>query len=168
MVTEVLDHLGETRVTDSQTRPLPGAEGYPEDAAMLNEHVELFAKRFGVTELQARAMWQLCGTRAEAFLAAGGAPGVASDELESVSGTAFPRMFVRQIIEHEWCLHLTDLVTRRLMLLYTGTISRATLCELVQLMQQQGRITAEQSEREIEQCVRHLRIHHGMQLQQEN
>ncbi len=161
----VLDQLGLDPITNSRRRPLTGDAGQDRSDDTPDQRLAAFAETHGFSATQAKAVWRLCGGWAESLLAPAVASSVSADDVRDVSGTSYPRVFVRQVIDREWCNHLTDLVTRRLLLMYTGTITWSTLRELAGLMHAQGRTTDRQLEHEIEHCVRHLRTRHGMQIE---
>ncbi|HEV3342088.1 MAG TPA: FAD-dependent oxidoreductase, partial [Pirellulales bacterium] len=140
----------------SRGRPLPGGEGFPADPASLERSWNAIAERSGFAVGQVRAVWELCGTRAEEIL-----PEIAALDSKILHGTELPRGFVRWVIEHEWVSSLDDLVERRLMLLYSRGLSHKTLRELATLLVDARLLAAEQVQEEVGRTVQRLRTHFG-------
>jgi glycerol-3-phosphate dehydrogenase len=65
------------------------------------------------------------------------------------------------MIREEWVQRLSDLVERRLMLLYHRRLSEETLCELAELLVEEGRLDAHAVEDEIQACCERLLTRFG-------
>ncbi len=143
----------------SRDRPLPGAEGYPSDAAGVEAAWQSLADAHGWSVAQVRALWQLRGTQTGAILAE-----LAADDRANLPGVDLPRAFARWTIGHEWVRRLDDLVERRLMLLYDRRLSLACLRELAGLLVEAGLLRADQLEGEVERTVRRLAAHFGRRV----
>jgi hypothetical protein len=104
------------------------------------------------------AVWWLCGTQAERL------PEDCVQDTTLVRDTRLPVGFVRRVIRHEWVTRLSDLVERRLMLLYDQHTSLSTLSHLAGLLVEEGKLEAGREEEEIAQCRRRLADHFGRTL----
>ena len=155
---QVLKRLGIPQTAHSRHRFLPGGEAYPSDSELPSRFATL-ANRHGLSPDQVSAIWSLCGTRTDGILAS--IPDLSGD---SLSGTPYPKAFVRWVIEHEWVHSIEDLVERRLMLLFQP-IGRETLRDLAQLLAESGRLEASGIDMAVEHCAERLRTHFGMTLQ---
>lgn len=160
---KILARLGRRPQTNSRDRPLPGAESYPSDEKLLGKEQERLAIASGCTLTQVQAVWQLCGTRAAELLGDLG-PSLSHEDRQSVEGCEYPRGFVRHVIREEWALRLSDLVERRLMLLYHRHLGECTLRELASLLVAEGRLRDEQVEPEVQACIARLANQFGKQV----
>jgi glycerol-3-phosphate dehydrogenase len=122
------------------------------------------AQDLGLSLRQVSAVWELCGTRTAWMLAPTTDTAGAADDRRNLSGTDLPVRFVRRVLQDEWCCHLTDLVERRLMLLYHPELSRACLQDLTALMIEQGLLNAHDAPAEREHCITRLRAHFGREV----
>ena len=118
---------------DSRERPLPGGERYPADQTQLDEEIAGIAQATGLSGSQVASVWPLFGTETGELL---GRPG----ESESLAGTEIPVRLVRSVIRNEWVNRLSDLVERRLMLLYHRGLTEATLQQLAELLCEEGKL----------------------------
>jgi glycerol-3-phosphate dehydrogenase len=152
--------LGLPPVVVSRDRPLPGGNSYPADAASLNAVLQRLAEEHGMSNDALRAVWTLRGTRTASILSectdsAGG--GI-------LAGTDLPISFVRWVIRHEWVRRLSDLVERRLMLLYERRLSKTCLRQLAALLVEEGVLPMSEAEAEVATTVERLRIRYGKRL----
>lgn len=83
----------------------------------------------------------------------------APDEL--MADSSVPLSVVRSVVRSEWVRTLSDLVERRLMLLYHQPLTRRCLVHCAEIMVELGVIPAEQREAEIEKAQTRLRVHFG-------
>lgn len=157
----VLARLGRPIEANSQDRIVPGGEGYPAtDDQMVAAQAQI-ARDSGCSLRQVAAVWELCGTRAASLLAPAAEAGDAAEDRQSLSGTDLPLRFVRRVLEDEWCCRLSDLVERRLMLLYAPRLSRACLEQLARLMVEHRLLSAADADAEVDDCITRLRQHFG-------
>ena len=112
---------------------------------------------------QIQAVWDLCGARTETILseARGGDAAFLRHGSDNLADSRLPRPFVRHVLRREWVTRLSDLVERRLMLLYDQQLSLACLCELAELMVEGGLLTTSQVTEEVEACRQRLLRHFG-------
>jgi glycerol-3-phosphate dehydrogenase len=151
--------LGLPPVVVSRDRPLPGGAAHPPDPAALQAHWRQLAQSHALSLESVRAIWDLRGTQTEAILAeaTGGEPGCLRD-------TDLPLGFVRWVIRHEWVRRLSDLVERRLMLLYDPRLSEACLVELASLLVEQGVLASDRLETELARTRERMVTHFGKRL----
>ncbi len=81
-----------------------------------------------------------------------------------IAGTHWPVAVVRWIIEHEWACTVSDLVERRLMLLYDRGLTQATLAHLAALLVQAGRVPSDEAARQVDAARTRLADHFGKRL----
>ena len=181
---QVLKQLGVARTDSTRERVVPGGEGYPVDAAALEQEFDALATATGHSTETCRAVWRLVGTQARevlrridsrspkdgvagenvAFFSEKGRPfsekkttNVASILIE---GTAMPRDFVREIITREWVTTLEDLVERRLLLALEPKLSRETLRDLAELIHL-ARLDTLSLDEQVERASQRLRTFYG-------
>ncbi len=154
----VLGKLGRAVTANSESRPIPGAAGYPQDKDQQQVALQQVATRTGFLPAQVQASWQLLGTSAEAVLQE-----FAGDRT-SLAGTDLPAALVRHAARHEWARTLDDLVERRLMLLYHRRLYEGTLRHAAALLAEEGVIDARQCEVQVAACVERLRVRFGKQV----
>ncbi len=145
----------------SRDRVIPGGEDYPASPQLLTEHQRQLATQLQFTPAQVSAVWQLCGTRTAALLSPAANDAIHPDSRESLADSDLPVRFVRRVIRDEWCCRLGDLVERRLMLLFAPQLSSACLRQLAQLMVDEGRLSQDRVDAEVDQCIDRLRTHFG-------
>lgn len=154
-------HFGEGPT--SRERGLPGGEDFPFDRHVLEECLAVTARVFGYDSESIHRMWALLGTRLELTLAE-----AEGEELidggRKLAGVAIPMALARWSIRHEWPRTVSDLVERRLMLLYEPGLSRETLVDLAQLLAEAKVITAAQIEGEVDAAAERLRRHFGRRI----
>lgn len=150
----ILTRIGQPVLANSRERPLPGGEDYPRDRAALESRWQDLAARFSLQREQIEAIWALIGTRTEEVLAS--MKPLSSTNLPSMS---LPRDFVRWVIQHEFPRSVSDLVERRLMLLYSPALSRECLSELAILLAEEGVIATDEVEAEATRAAERLANH---------
>ena len=171
----VLKRLGLTRVGSSRERVIPGGAC---DADSQEETWRQLSERFAVRESQVRAVWELCGTRAEqVFEDIFAALEKRSDfgnvdpnkppeaaSRENLVGTDIPLAYVNWLIENEWVTTLDDLVERRLMLVHNTDLSIPCLQALADCLNAAGILPRERAEEEVARTIERLRCHYGREL----
>ncbi len=160
----VLTKLGREVTSTSRDRVIPGGEDYPESDQQLTDRLDDVARKCGLTQRQVAAVFRLCGTRAASNLAESDAAVTGRDGQQNLSGTDLPLRFVRHVIRREWSHHLTDLVERRLMLLFSPDLTLATLRHLAQVMVEESCLAPHEVDAEIDVCARRLRTHFGRRI----
>lgn len=160
----VLAKLGLAVTRNSRERPLPGAEQFPQNPEELSARQAELVRRTGLTANQVRAGWDLCGTSAEQVLSESCGPVPRTEPSVDLTPTAIPVALARSVIRREWVTRLSDLVERRLMLLYDEQVHRATLEQLARLMVEAGKLGAADVEAEVSACCERLRSHYGKRL----
>ena len=68
------------------------------------------------------------------------------------------------MIDNEWVTALSDLVERRLMLLYRPGISRGTLTQLAQCLVEASRLDAEHVDRAVRDEIARLKAYYGKSI----
>jgi glycerol-3-phosphate dehydrogenase len=155
----LLARLGLQKRADSRDRFVPGGESYPLGDAALAAACRELAERSGCALAHVRAVWRLCGSRAEPILLS-----LDAGDRSCVVGTDLPRGYVRWVIRHEWAQTVDDLVERRLMLLYDPRLCGATVRELAELLVEEGVLARSKVDRQIELCVNRLQAHFGKRM----
>jgi glycerol-3-phosphate dehydrogenase len=164
VATIVCQHLDRPCKQNSRNRLIPGAEGYADGPDAVRRAQEQLSSHGGWTADQVQAAWQLGGSLAAHLLGRHpGPPGTASQA--NIAGTELAEPLVRHVIRHEWCTHLSDVVCRRLLLPYRTGIAAATLRQVARLMQQEGRLPAEQIHWQQQACRQELRERHGIEVE---
>ena len=161
----ILASLGRSSIASSRDRIIPGGEDYPDGESALAERHERLARAADLTPAQVNAVWSLCGTRAESILTE--ATQQDSDRRagrDNLSGTAIPLRFAGWVVRNEWVASLSDLVERRLMLLYHPALTERCLMQLARLMVEEGRLASGDEAAEIRACVERLRTHYGRRV----
>ncbi len=152
----VLHRLGWPVKPVSTSRPLPGGDAYPGDAAAVVAQQQDLADQLQMPASQVAAVWQLCGNRAGEILSQ------LSDRSEAcLDATHLPLAFVRYVIEHEWVQTLADLVQRRLMLLYHPRLTRRCLEQLAELLTAAGKLDPQRASHDVQAFAQRLHDHHG-------
>jgi glycerol-3-phosphate dehydrogenase len=153
----VLSRLGIPLRERSRNRPISGGSGSHHEvhntAAVTQQHLD---------PEQIRAIQRLCGRGTHDWLSNLLTTGTASgDERRSVHDTHLPRGFVRNIICREWVTCLSDLVERRLMLLYDQNLTLRCLRELADLLVDCGHCRVADRDAEVARCCERLRDQFG-------
>ncbi|MCX7420234.1 MAG: FAD-dependent oxidoreductase [Planctomycetia bacterium] len=181
----VLQRLNCPRVVDSRGEMLPGAQDFPTDETSLRSLHQQLSQRFGLTITQVEAIWPLIGNRFEEVFVISSAPlhdnasnhvtqrrgerrerqEESSDVEPSVVDTDLPCRFVTWVIRHEWARSLSDLVERRLMLLYAPRLTTRCLHELAELLAEIGIISRERIDSEVVEVIERLRRVYGREVE---
>jgi glycerol-3-phosphate dehydrogenase len=156
----VLRRLGWPVKPVSRSRPLPGGDNYPGDAAAILAEQQHLADELQISAPQAAAVWQLCGNRAAEILS-----GLPDRTAGCLDGTHLPLAFARQVIQTEWACTLEDLVLRRLMLVYQPRLARRALEQLVELLVAEGKCEPLEKDRRVQDLIDQLRQRHGKAIQ---
>ncbi len=160
----VLTRLGQGVRATSRDRIIPGGERYPASEQEVEAVQQEMARDLDVSTTQVAAVWQLCGTDTRSLLAALFEGLDSPLRRECLAGTDLPIPFVRHVIRDQWCCRLSDLVERRLMLLFAPGLSLQSLLKLGELMAQEGKIAVPQIDQEVRTCAHRLRSHFGRSL----
>lgn len=165
--TAIERRLGRPAAGDSRNRPIPGGDNYPLGDQERQDRHEQIAFRTGASSEQVAAVWQLCGSLAESLLApatplTAGTPPDA--DLANVPGTLLPVRFVRRVVGQEWCQSLSDLVERRLMLLYEPELTRESLDAVAECLVEQGILDPGEQGSAVAECVHRLATRYGRDL----
>lgn len=161
---KVLNSLGRSRQMETSERPVLGAvdrrgRAYPSYYEQFKEYEQAWRKDYQISELLIFALYHLYGMRIEEIL---------DDCLgklgESISGTPFTTGIVRWIIDHESARTLSDLVERRLMLVFAQTLTRETLADLADCLVEAGVVPPADRPREIESTIDRLATYYGRRI----
>ena len=159
---QVLRRLGRTRQIDTDSRPVPGAESFPVRPEDFEKRLESEARNGPLNADQLRQVWMLAGNFTEVLSAISQTNPQAGPE--SIPGTSIPLEFARWSLRTEWVSCLSDLVERRLMLVFQPEISASTLQTLAGLMVSESLLDQEDVEREIQHTVDQLSHYYGRQV----
>lgn len=157
MVSErILRKLGKSYFSQSKTRLIPGAEGYPQTEDILKAEQDRLAEKYQLSRESIQALWTLQGTHLEEIL-----DSLPAFSPELIRGTSLPRQYVLWTIEHEWAETLGDLVERRLMLIFAETLRTETLQDLANCLVEAGKILPDQVPDLIQSYHTHLDHFYG-------
>jgi glycerol-3-phosphate dehydrogenase len=154
----------ETRC-DTRNRPLPGGEDYPASADELARTQQRIAEATAFAAEQVQAVWPLFGMRTEQLLAPPQGDDNFDNTHDNVRGTELPIRAVRRIIQTEWVHGLSDLVERRLMLLFDPQLSRRTLMHLAELLAEAEIIKTNEIQQQVDALVARLAERHGKRVE---
>lgn len=154
---DVLRRLGLPRAASSAERPVPGGENYPATRAARDAEIARLSRELGYTEAQVRAVWQLVGNRAGIILAAERG----DDGSRNLAGTNLPLAFARWVVANEWVVSLSDLVERRLMLLFEPGLTEATVRDAAACLSEAGLLPAEKVDAAVAETIERLQREHG-------
>lgn len=163
----VLLHLNRPRIIDSRGGLLPGAQNFPKDDAALQSLHRRFSQQFGLSVAQVESVWPLIGNRFEEVFPPSFASGISMESADvdiSVADTNLPRRFVKWVIKEEWVRSLSDLVERRLMLLYETRLTARCLQELTEMLAEKGIISRERIAVEVIDCIERLHRVYGREI----
>lgn len=157
----LLGRLKIERTADSRGRPLPGGQDYPSDESLVDQQHQQIAQNCQMPQEQVKAVWTLCGTRTESILADCEASSETgnSDRGSTLPGTALPCGFVRWVIRNQWVTTVSDLVERRLMLLYHPQLSRRCLRATADLLGDERGMPQGEIQTQTRQCFERLQNH---------
>jgi glycerol-3-phosphate dehydrogenase len=162
----ILSDLGLPVIANTRQRLIPGAEGYPADAAALSGMQAGLASEFKLPLESIEASWRLLGARTRAALSqVMQQPALQTGDSELIPGTRLPCAIAVWMIRHEWVVTLDDLVERRLMLLYEPHLSRRTLERLAELLVAENRLSAAAVATAVEATAARLLAHFGKRLE---
>jgi glycerol-3-phosphate dehydrogenase len=156
---DVLSILDQTRKADTRSRPLPGGKNYPASQAAIDEACEQIADRNGWPIASVRAVWSLFGSETENVI-----HDLATDDTTQLDGSEIPLCVVKWIIKHEWVSRLSDLVERRLMLVYQPRLTRRALTQLAECLAETGRLNLNGIEPIVTEQVERLQRMYGRQI----
>jgi glycerol-3-phosphate dehydrogenase len=161
LVARLADHLGMEQRANSRGRPLPGGEDYPASESLVRQRQHEIAERNGLPPSQVQAIWSLCGTRSEEILAElpASSHGEPAKSAAALPGTSLPHSFVRWVIRHQWVTTVSDLVERRLMLLYQRGLSRDCLRAVGELLGDERDLPPTEVQMQVAQCEERLQRH---------
>lgn len=173
-----LTALGRPRIATTEDRPIPGGESYPAtDEELHAAHVWL-ADRFGLTAAAVVRLWELFGTRLEGILEqivaqsqeslVGSAADAAQQSADAIAMLRQPLRdswcpigVVRWMIENEWVETISDLIERRLMLVYDRQLTASTVRHLAEILADSGTIEPDKIDAEVASATNRLREFYG-------
>lgn len=166
VVDRVLKRLDRSRIATTTDRPLPGGENYPAGPNEVAAAWRALADGNPLRREQVAAIWRLLGTRTQAVLDEIAAQPDAYGTLDAVlDGCDVPEAVARWSIRHEWPRTVSDLVERRLMLLYHQPLTRRCLRRLAVLLAESGVLAEADVEGEVERAARRLAEHFGKRVE---
>jgi len=151
-----LHAIARPRRITTQRRPIPGSEEFPPDDTTRAALWLRWAAETGADLPLIAALWPLYGTRAETVLAA-----CRHDFGTPIAGTAFTNGVVRWIIDHEWVRTLSDLVERRLMLVFAHYLSHQTLLDLAACLIASGKLSPDDLAKSVADAEQRLTEDYG-------
>ncbi len=83
---------------------------------------------------------------------------------DALADTSLSCARARHVIRNQWVTRLSDLVERRLMLLYDPKLSERCLRQLAGLMAEEGLLRESDIDDEVRSCIERLKTHYGKQL----
>ena len=156
----VLETLGQPRRVQTDSRLVPGGGQWPRSAVAVQSRKLELEHQYGLSDAQVSAVWTLAGNRFDEIFN--------EDSSEtaqpSLAGTDLPLEFVRWSIRNEDGQTLEDLIERRLMLTFAGSLTRATLRELAGELVKAGCLSADETGSRIDEVTIRLRDYHGLSV----
>jgi len=156
----VLAELGIPRTGNTKNRPLPGGTSYPTDEQHLKSRKEKMQAQYSLVEEQVAELWELFGICSEHICAASHL--IADGDL--LNGTNLPLAVVNHVVQKEWVTNLSDIVERRLMLLYRPSLSRKCLEQLAECLVTAGKLNSLCVEKQIAETVNRLETIYGKKI----
>jgi glycerol-3-phosphate dehydrogenase len=155
----VLEQLRLPRRRDAVPGPIPGGEGFPRTDAERQALWDCWTAEWSPPRGLIAALWPLYGTRTAHILAA-----CHHRWGEPIRGSGFTTAVVRWVIENEWVRTLSDLIERRLMLVFARTLRRATLSDAARCLVECGGLSDAAVGEAVEEETRRLATHYGRRL----
>jgi len=154
---EVLPHLKLSRRSNTRDLRIGGGKNYPDDTAgWIAEH----AQQSGLTRERMADLLERYGTRAaEVADYLGAAP-----DHPLQSNSAYSAREIQFMVEHEYALHVEDILLRRTLLALLGELSEALIMEIAGIMAQPLGWSAAQTTQEIARTIDLLRTRAGVEL----
>ncbi len=159
----IIERLNLRRTATSEDRPLPGAIHLHE--AMMDAETERarLAQQADLSPESVAAIWDLYGDET-------------SDVLEEcqrrwpetaaklLPDSVLPESLVRYAIHCEWVTTIDDLISRRLMLLFSGQLTSAALQRLAQILSEEGIFEESKIPAQVTACRNALQDRYGLKL----
>ena len=163
---EVLKHLGRSVTENSRELQVTGALDHRIDSQSLPLVMEKFAARTGFPATSVAAVWRLYGSWTHAVLSSEGLQifGFSFDRT-LLDGSDLPCQVARYAIRCEQAQTLSDLVERRLMLLYHQRLTKACLHRLAELLAEAGRLPADQIDTAVAAEIARLKERYGKRVE---
>ncbi|QDU97922.1 glycerol-3-phosphate dehydrogenase/oxidase [Lignipirellula cremea] len=159
VVADLLKSWGEKPQANTRERPLPGGEQYPSDNDAVARTQATFVDQLRLPAAAIAAVWDLCGMQTRSYL-----EDLSPADQEPLAGSSFPRGFIRRVVDREWATTLSDLIERRLMLLYSPLLSSTMLGELADILIDAGRLDPTEKTAAIAGAQSRLLQHYGKTL----
>lgn len=158
----VIGHLGRSRTADTRDRPIPGGANYPDTNAARETALNSLITRCGLSPARADAVWDLFGTAAADVLADAGLPSPDPhlSTADILPGTELPLAVVDWIIRREYVRTVSDLVERRLLLVFDPGLKYETLL----MLEERIRAVHGDCRQGAKAAVEHLQRHFGITL----
>jgi glycerol-3-phosphate dehydrogenase len=163
---EVLKQLGRATTQNSREWPVTGALDCPVAADSSPAVWDQVAARVDFPASSVAAVWRLHGSWTDSVLS-GATPrifGFSSDRT-LLDGTVLPCQVVRYAIHREQARTLSDLVERRLMLLYHQRLTKACLRGLAELLAEAGRLPPAEIEAAVAAEITRLNERYGKRVE---
>lgn len=157
----VLQHCGTPRRVDMAMRPVKGSEAFPESEMERAALWSRYVADFGVSEGLVATLWPLYGTRTADVLR-----GCRDEPGGRIRGTDWTSSVVRWVIDHEWVRTVSDLIERRLMLVFARRLVRETIIDLARCLVEAGKLTEEALPGAVDQACQRLSQHYGRRVEE--
>lgn len=167
----VLRHLNRERLEETVWRPVLGAENrstrvasqIPHRFPMTDaEQIALWrdlAEEFHVPMPMLASLWPLYGWRTMEILEA-----CRGDFGWEISGTSLTSNIVCWVIDQEWVRTLSDLIERRLMLVFARDLRRQTLIDLAGCLVEKGKLASHEKDSAVTAVEERLLTFYGRKL----
>jgi len=156
--TDTLNLLKAPRVTNTENLAIGGGVGYPTTPAAVDAW--LAAHPSTLSSDRTRQLFQRYGTKAAAVITALAASG--DDENQMIAG--FSRAEVDYLVRNEYVVHLTDLLLRRTIIAFVGSLDQDVFNGLSELIGESLGWDAATLAAERELAVAELALRHGLTL----
>ena len=150
----VMKRLGKQRITTTTDRKILGGEDFPADPSAWCLSV---SAECGVPVETVSFLFPLLGTETRELLQS-----AAESDSTPLATLPISATIVQEIIRREWVQHLSDLVERRLALVFRGQLTTETLETLADQLIEAGRLDPSQRQQDIEACRKSLEHRYGI------
>ena len=160
---KIIEQLHLRRVESTEDRPYPGAFHLVEGTIDAGQEKSRLVKETGFSRETIDAVWSLFGDESAHVLdeCRRQWPG---DGNQLLPGTQMPQGLARYAVRHEWAHTIDDVISRRLMLLFQGSIQTETLQRLGEILAAEGAFPASQATAQVTACRNALADRYGLQI----
>ncbi len=142
---------------NTRERPYVGRSASSKASDSRERSIQKIALEIGLPEVSISATWDLCGYETLELLS----PSDSRLDRTCIEGTNLPCVLVRKLIHREWVRRLSDLVERRLMVLFHPSLNRTMLVELATILSEEGVQAASDIQQVVDDYAAELKSRYG-------